>query len=290
MYNFIDITGKKFNRWKVLERMPNTDKGHAMWLCRCDCGTEKVVSSESLRNGASKSCGCLLKESAHKRLVDLSGMRFGYLTVIKRTNNDNWNGTQWLCRCVCGKITVVRGNSLKDKNKPILSCGCKNPTSKTHGMTGTRIYNIFSEMLARCFKLKASGYKYYGGRGITVCNRWLKFENFRDDMLESYNKHVEEFGEKQTTLDRIDSNGNYCKENCRWATWKEQGNNKRPRKLLKYNNKLYTVIECAKMAKICCRTFRDRLQRGWSVERAVTTPVATNGRRIKYENKDKRTS
>ena len=114
-------------------------------------------------------------------------------------------------------------------------------------MFGTRFYKIWAKMKERCLNKNCAAYLSYGGRGITVCDRWHKFENFRDDMYESYLSHVNEFGEKNTSIDRIDNNGNYCKENCRWATRKEQNNNTRKNVYVKYKDRVVTMAEYSRI-------------------------------------------
>jgi hypothetical protein len=104
-----------------------------------------------------------------------------------------------------------------------------------HGMKGTRFYNIWCGIKIRIFTHSHTSYKWYGGRNIKICDRWLKFENFRDDMYESYLEHCKKYGKKDTSIDRINTFGNYYKENCRWATQKEQTNN--TRKKYEHNNR-----------------------------------------------------
>ena len=129
-------------------------------------------------------------------------------------------------------------------------------------------------MKKRCYNKNEENYKHYGGRGIKVCDRWLNsFENFRDDMYESYLKHIEEFGEKETTLERIDVNGNYCPENCTFKTWEEQVNNMRSNVLLTFNGETKSRKEWAKISGINYRCLISRLDRSWSIEKTLTTPV-----------------
>lgn len=99
--------------------------------------------------------------------------------------------------------------------------------NSTHNLTHTRFYNIWATMKNRCYNPKQIGYYYYGNRGISVCNHWLNFSNFLNDMYQSYQQHIQNFGEKQTTIDRINPYGNYELSNCRWATYKEQRHNRR---------------------------------------------------------------
>ena len=149
---------------------------------------------------------------------------------------------------------------------------------RTHGMSKTKFYLCWKNMILRCTNKKATGYKNYGGRGIKVCKRWRKFENFRDDMLSKYLKHAEEWSAHQTTLDRIDNEGNYCPKNCRWATWKDQILNKRkPAKInrkSKYeyslNGKAMGLTQWANELGVTRNILEKRIRRGWTIEKTLT--------------------
>ena len=188
-----------------------------------------------------------------KNFIDLTDKKFGRLTVLKFANCTNGR-TYWICKCKCGKTKEIEAYALKSGQSN--SCGClkKELTAKrntklktTHGMTGTRINNIWIQMRNRCQNKNNQAYKYYGDRGITVCYRWNVFENFLEDMGELYANHTIKYSEKQTTIDRIDNEKGYFKENCRWATYKEQNKNKRiNRKLLSKAGKLGAIARCGK--------------------------------------------
>jgi hypothetical protein len=160
--------------------------------------------------------------------IDLTGKNFGRLTVLKLAEVRNWI-SYWLCKCRCGNTTIVYGGSLKDGVTQ--SCGCLikesmsriGKTNKIHGMSFTQFHKIWHMMKQRCLNPNAANYPLYGGRGIKVCDRWLEFLNFKEDLYESYLKHVEEFGEDNTSLDRWPNNdGDYKVGNIRWATKHEQ--------------------------------------------------------------------
>lgn len=145
--------------------------------------------------------------------------------------------------------------------------------STHHGMTGARIFNIWQAMKGRCNRHSSIEYKNYGGRGITYDERWEKFESFYEDMGKSYEEHVKEFGEKDTSIDRINVDGNYCKENCKWSTIKEQANNKTSTKFITYNNETHSLMQWAKLVGIPYKTISNRLIKGWSEEDALYTPI-----------------
>ena len=141
------------------------------------------------------------------------------------------------------------------------SCGCLCVERSTkHGMRSTRFYGIYMGIINRCNRIIDKSYPTYGGRGIRCL--WSSFEEFRDDMYQSYQDHAEKFGEGNTSIDRIDVNGNYCKKNCRWATRVEQQNNRRNNHLVEVDGEVLTVPEAARKYNINYNTIKTRLRAG----------------------------
>lgn len=204
---------------------------------------------------------------------DLNNQRFGKLVVIKEIGRNKDNRVIWLCKCDCGNYHETLGKYLLSGETT--SCGCQRTQIllieaerlKTHGLTNTRIYNIWLAMKGRCNNPNNSAYKKYGGRGIKVCEEWNEFLSF-------YNWAINNGYEKSLSIDRIDVNGNYEPNNCRWADSVTQGNNTRRNHYLTYNGETKTMSEWARIKNLDYSTLRSRINEyNWSVEKALETPA-----------------
>lgn len=201
---------------------------------------------------------------------DLSGMRFGRLVAVEDVGRNKYKYRLWRCKCDCGNEIIVTTNLLqRGKTK---SCGCyKIDKATTHGQSKTRLYGIWCKMLSRCTNKKLWNYKNYGGRGITICTEWQSFEPFyKWAMANGYRDDL--------TLDRKDNDGDYCPENCRWVTQKEQQNNKRSNRLLTYNGETRTLTKWSEITGLSATCICLRLNRyKWSVGDALTKPSKRKG-------------
>ena len=166
---------------------------------------------------------------------DLTGQKFGMLLVTEFKGREPRNGGfnyYWECICDCGEKVIRPRDTLRNKRNGVINCGCytKLKTSEVkrkHLMSETRFYKVYKSMKRRVLDHNTIGFKNYGGRGIGVSDLWFDFANFKNDMYESYLEHVAIHGEKDTTLERKNVNGDYCKENCLWTTREEQSRNTR---------------------------------------------------------------
>lgn len=213
----IDLTGKRFGRLTVVRRYGTLNGRQSTWLCKCDCGNEKVVTAGHLRQGNTLSCGCLAKET---------------------------------------HVESGRKSHIGDR-------------SRKHGDFGTKLYNVWNGMKTRCYNVNHKYYKDYGGRGIKVCDEWQKYIPFKEWAISNgYHEGL--------SIDRIDVNGNYEPSNCRWIPLSEQGMNKRNNVYYEYKGKRYSVKDIAKMTGLKERTIRGRFERGWSVEKTIKTKKLKN--------------
>lgn len=209
------------------------------------------------------------------KIKDISNYKFGRLVAIDIAFMGEKDGrAYWNCLCDCGKKVIVSGKHLRLGN--IKSCGCLNrdntilrnkASAKQNGLSRTKEYNTWHSMMNRCFDNKIKTYKHYGGRGITVCDRWKTFKNFYEDMGISPPKY---------TLERIDNNGNYEPSNCKWADRTTQSNNRRTSRKITLNGKTLTVSQWSEILNINRYTIYQRLDTGKDGETALTTPIKTN--------------
>ncbi len=199
-----DLTGQKFGKLTVLEKVGADKRYNALWLCKCDCGNEKIITRDRLVTGHSKSCGCLRKENC-----------------IKHTK---------------------------------------------HGLTHARIHRIWAGIKRRCTVIKDRAYKYYGGRGIKMCEEW--FKNSKAFIDWAYSNGYSD----NLTIERIDVNGNYEPSNCKWIDIKEQQRNKRSNKKITFKNQTHSLIEWAEILSIDYKKLKARLRQGWDFEKSITTP------------------
>ena len=206
------------------------------------------------------------------KVIDLIGQVFNRLTVISYVGKDKYNHHNWNCKCVCGNETVVQANNLKSGRTQ--SCGClhiEKITKHGHTIKGktSSTYNSYSNTIQRCIDPNNTHYRDYGGRGITVCDRWLdSFENFLEDMGERPKGHI---------LFRININGNYSPENCRWATRKERSHNQRNTILLTFNNITRPRIYWIKEWNLPKYIFKYHLSKGRSMEWIYENKVKNKG-------------
>jgi hypothetical protein len=259
-----DLTNKRFGKLLVIEQAPAAKNKSFRWFCKCDCGKELKVKATALIDGITKSCGCEYGKPQ-------KGLRFGRLEISDLVVENNQ--TFCICLCDCGNYTKERFSTLKRGD--VKSCGClgKEIHSKgnpVHGLYYTRLYKIYRGIMDRCFCKTSSHYSDWGGRGITVCDDWIGKNGF----IKFYNWAKSNGYSDDLSIDRIDNNGNYCPQNCRWATAEEQQNNTRRNLILFYRGEKLTLSQASKKMGLSTSTIWHRIKKyGNDLEIALKEPI-----------------
>jgi hypothetical protein len=272
----IDLTGQVFNRLTALS-IDLSRSGKIYWVCQCSCGKVSTVAASKLKSGHTKSCGCLAA-AATPISTDLTGRKFGRWAVVSRSEKGMPKYVYWNCRCDCGVEKAVEFSNLTLGKTQ--SCGCLSRERATsHGKAKSKTYCIWVAMLQRTTNPNCMSSKNYLDRGITVCDRWLQFENFLADM-----------GEKppSLTLERLDNEQGYHPGNCAWASRGDQARNKRGNRLLTAFGETKVITDWAAQFRISPGTIGRRLFKyKWDTEKALTHPPANLGRRASKAFQDK---
>lgn len=278
-YEFSDYVGKRIFYLTPINEVDELAKdGSKQWAFRCICGKTVITTPYRVISGHIKSCGCMRYKNIKKQPVqskgvpyfdpaDFVGLKNNHLTVIDVIPPMNGERAKLKCICDCGHTTYCLPYQFK--NGAVKSCGCiRHRGNLKDGSSKNPLYQDWRQMISRCYKKTASNYSRYGGRGITVCEEWRKSPF-------SFYEWVESVGGKPagTTLDRIDNNGPYSPENCRFADIRTQSRNKRSNIILTYNGKTQCLTDWANEYGINDETLRGRLKKGMSLEEALKTPI-----------------
>ena len=264
-------------------RVDITKSGHKMqrWVCKCKCGRIVEILKQGLKSGKAKNCKECYAE-------DLTGKQFGNFTVIgKAPDYIRKNGKhvrRWECKCICGNIRYLTKTALKRGAQN--SCGCIKPkriigkrleNGVNHGDSHKRLHNTWLGMKARCFNKNEPRYKWYGERGIIVCDEWKNdYLAFKEWALNNgYNDKL--------TIDRIDNNKGYTPENCRWVDMKTQQNNRRNNHYITFRSETHTIMQWSEITGISYGTILNRIKLGWTTERVLTEPIHEKCRNRKVE-------
>ena len=261
--------GDKFGRLTALSFCERRGS-HYYWCVKCDCGEERIVLHSALTGGHTKSCGCLNREMSGQRLKRFkdtfsinAGDRFGKLVAMSLHERRGRNKAYWSFQCDCGNVTVAAMSEVKYGKTQ--SCGClrieiSGNINRSHSMSKSSEYHSWCSINGRCANLMDKAYPQYGGRGITVCERWRKFEAFYADM-----------GPRPvgTSIDRINNDGPYSPENCRWASRTQQARNTRRNINVTLDGKIVCLKEASQILGLPYGTVSARVRRGWTPERAL---------------------
>lgn len=288
----LDLVGRVFGHLTVVHRGEFSLKGHSTeWLCSCVCGKQILILSGNLTSGRQISCGCKRLGRCHPaKRINLVGSRVGYLTVIEPCGVLSNKTILYKCQCDCGNTVVCRSTRLKSGESAFCGLCLKAgefDREKVRGFYSYRglrsefpispLLSIWKLMLARCDNHKYFAFFHYGARGIEVSDQWKYFDVF-------YGWAIRSGWAPGLSIERNDVNGNYCEENCRWATPEEQSSNKRNTMFVQYQGK---QVSPAKLwlaykakAAVTYQIFSSRIYRGWDVETAAMEPSKTRSRNV----------
>ncbi len=253
-----NIENKKFGKLTAIKKVGRTGSNN-IWECKCDCGNTTTGTVTSLMLGNKKSCGCFRKDLFEKTKEIFIGNKYGNILVTEEIEMENGRRTV-IGMCECGVIKKYRASHLKYGKT--ISCGCypeKNRAalSTKHGLSSNPLYFVWASMMDRCYNEKFQDYRNYGGRGISVCERWHNVTNFVADVTNGYKKGLQ--------LDRVENNGNYCPENFRWATRKENNRNKRTNRMITVNGVTKSMAEWVEETGVKYTTMSGFVSKGGDV-------------------------
>lgn len=267
-----DLTGQKFGRLTVIG-VYDKKNGRTHWKCKCDCGNIIPVYETTLKrdNGTIKSCGCVYIDELKKEI----GTRKDHLEIIGVKQYGRKGRV--VVRCDCGNVREMILS--KFKRKEVHSCGCigtlkgaENQNHK-HGMSRTRIYNVYRDMYNRCYNPDDISYPNYGEIGIKICDEWLGNDGVINFCNWAYENGYKEADRGRCTLDRVEVDGDYSPDNCRWTTMKVQSNNKRNNLYYTIDGQTKTLSEWCDDYNLCVQSVYGRLKRGMDIKTALTKPM-----------------
>lgn len=257
--------GKKINKWEIIDY--KKDEHGGKWLCRCECGEKKWQKVYNIKNGKSKMCKKCSSQARKKEKKER-------IIKIRFDSNKEWTEDNTFIGTY--KEYLEKCRKMREERKK---------AKKYIPISYDRLYKIHQKMKERCYNKNAKSYKNYGGRGITICKEWLDdYKNFKEWALKNgYNDNL--------TIDRINVNGNYEPNNCRWADAKTQQNNRRNNHYIEYNGQIKTLKQWSEIYNLCPDTIAKRIKRGVDKDelfsKRVKSNIKSNISRKKYEETKK---
>lgn len=212
-------------------------------------------------------------------VIDRTGQKFGRLEVIKRAENTRQNKSQWFCKCNCGNKNMIIVSAAALVSGTTKSCGClkkemallhlkQGNCNRKHCMSESKLYYVWKSIKARCNNPNSKDYKHYGAKGISICTEW------ETSFIEFYNWAMNNGYKEGTSIDRIDVNGNYCHQNCRFVDSIVQANNRSNNHFLTHNGETHTIAEWSRITGIKYNTIIARINKlHWTIEKALSTPA-----------------